>query len=87
LGCQALRTEVAEEFARHHLMASQRPVSDSDHTRGVGFDATVIMPAGARAMRRRVSVDRLALLVGVRRPDILHDPVHFRLVQNDRVPE
>ena len=85
-GCQALRTEVGEDFARHHLMESQRPVSYSDHTRGVGFDATVIMPAGARLKRRRVSVDLLALLVGVRRPDILHDPVHFRLVPSGRVP-
>jgi hypothetical protein len=67
-------------------MESQRPVSYSDHTRGVGFDATVIMPAGARLKRRRVSVDLLALLVGVRRPDILHDPVHFRLVPSGRVP-
>lgn len=86
-GCQALRTEVGEEFARHHLMASQRPVTYSDHTRGVGFDATVIMPAGSRGKRRRVSLDRLALLVGVRRPDALHDPVHFRLVATGRVPE
>jgi D-alanyl-D-alanine dipeptidase len=85
-GCQALRTDVGEDFARHHLMESQRPVSYSDHTRGVGFDATVIMPAGARLKRRRVSVDLLALLVGVRRPDILHDPVHFRLVPSGRVP-
>jgi hypothetical protein len=27
-------------------------------------------------------MDRLALLAGVRRPDIRHDPVHFRLVLN-----
>src|SRR6202011_172759 len=47
-GCQALRAEVGEEFARHHLLERQRPVSFSDHTRGVGFDAAVFMPARAR---------------------------------------
>jgi hypothetical protein len=81
-GCQALRAEVGEEFARHHLLEKQRPVSYSDHTRGVGFDAAVFMPARSRLRRRRVSMDRLALLAGVRRPDIRHDPVHFRLVLN-----
>lgn len=78
-GCAGVRTQVAEEFARHHLLEKQRPVSYSDHTRGVGFDALVFMPARARMKRRRVSLDHLALLAGVRRPDILHDPVHFRL--------
>ncbi len=78
-GCQALRAEVREEFERHHLLERQRPASYSDHTRGVGFDAAVIMPARARLKRRRVSLDRLALMAGVRRPDIRHDPVHFRL--------
>jgi hypothetical protein len=81
-GCQALRAEVGEEFARHHLLETQRPVSYSDHTRGVGFDAAVFIPARARLKRRRVSMDRLALLAGIRRPDIRHDPVHFRLVLN-----
>jgi hypothetical protein len=81
-GCQALRAEVGEEFARHHLLERQRPVSYSDHTRGVGFDAAVFMPARTRLKRHRVSMDRLALLAGVRRPDIRHDPVHFRLVLN-----
>jgi hypothetical protein len=79
-GCQALRTEVGDEFARHRLLDKQRPVSYSDHTRGVGFDAAVFMPLHARLKRRRVSLDRLALLAGVRRPDIRHDPVHFRLM-------
>jgi D-alanyl-D-alanine carboxypeptidase len=79
-GCQALRAEVGEEFARHHLLEKQRPVSYSDHTRGVGFDAAVFIPSRARQRRHRVSMDRLALLAGVRRPDIRHDPVHFRLV-------
>lgn len=79
-GCQALRAEVGEEFARHHLLEKQRPVSYSDHTRGVGFDAAVFIPVHARLKRRRVSLDRLALLAGVRRPDVRHDPVHFRLL-------
>src|SRR4051794_7465102 len=75
-GCQALRAEVAEEFSRHRLLETQRPVSNSDHTRGVGIDAALILPAGARWNRRRVSLDRLAKLVGFKRPDIRHDPVH-----------
>jgi len=79
--CEALRAEVATEFTRHRLLETQRPVSSSDHTRGTGFDAAVILPAGARLKRRRVSLDRLALLAGVKRPDIRHDPVHFRLVR------
>jgi hypothetical protein len=36
-----------------------------------------------RTKKRRVSVslDRLALMAGLRRPDIRRDPVHFKLVQ------
>jgi D-alanyl-D-alanine dipeptidase len=82
-GCQALRAEVKEEFERHHLLETQRPVSSSDHTRGMAFDAAIIMPVVKRLTRsRRFSLDRLALLAGIRRPDIRHDPVHFRLVAN-----
>ena len=33
-----------------------------------------------RARRRRVSLDRLARLAGMMRPDIRRDPVHFRLI-------
>jgi hypothetical protein len=79
-GCQAVRAEVASEFSRHRLLVTQRPVSDSDHTRGVGIDAALILPAGARLKRRRVSLDRLARSVGFKRPDVRHDPVHFRLL-------
>jgi hypothetical protein len=79
LGCQVLRAQVGEEFSRHHLLETQKPVTSSDHTRGLAFDATVIVPAKAILKRRRVSLDRLALLAGIKRPDILHDPVHFKL--------
>jgi len=79
-GCQALRAEVQEEFTRHRLLETQRPVSNSDHTRGVGFDAALVLPAGARWNRRRISLDRLVKMVGFTRPDVRHDPVHFRLV-------
>lgn len=76
--CQPLRAQVQDEFARHHLIETQRPVPFSDHTRGLAFDATVSLPFGARLRRRPVSIDSLARLAGVRRPDILHDPVHFK---------
>lgn len=79
-GCQALRAQVNEEFTRHKLMPTQMPVTDSDHTRGIAFDAAVLMPRLARLKKRRVSLDRLALLAGLRRPDIRRDPVHFKLV-------
>ncbi len=79
-GCQLLRAEVSDEFSRHHLMESQKPVTSSDHTRGLAFDAAVILPRTARLQHRRVSLDRLAVLAGLRRPDILRDPVHFKLV-------
>jgi hypothetical protein len=85
-GCQALRAEVEEEFTRHKLMPTQMPVTDSDHTRGMAFDAAISMPRPVvvRSKRRRVvtgvSLDRLALLAGLRRPDIRRDPVHFKLV-------
>jgi hypothetical protein len=83
-GCQALRAQVNDEFTRHKLMPTQMPVTDSDHTRGLAFDAAVMMPRPVRttAKKRRVSVslDRLALQAGLRRPDIRRDPVHFKLV-------
>lgn len=84
--CQALRAQVLEEFTRHKLMPTQMPVTDSDHTRGMAFDAAISMPPrlvrSTTARRRRVyvSVDRLALMVGLRRPDIRRDPVHYKLV-------
>lgn len=78
--CQLFRAQVGEEFERHHLMGTQKPVTSSDHTRGLAFDATVIMPKAARLKKRRVSLDRLALLAGIERPDVRRDPVHYKLV-------
>jgi hypothetical protein len=78
--CQDLRLQVRQEFARHHLIETQRPVSSSDHTRGLAFDATVVLPPHATIRRRKVTLDLLARFAGLRRPDILHDPVHFKYV-------
>jgi hypothetical protein len=74
--CQNLRAEVGQEFERHQLLERQRPAEVSDHTRGTAFDASVLLPRS----RRRASADALARRVGLRRPDVIHDPVHFRLV-------
>ena len=79
-GCQALRALVNDEFTRHHLMETQMPVTSSDHTRGMAFDAAVMIPRATRKKTVRVSLDRLALRAGLKRPDIRHDPVHFKLV-------
>ena len=76
--CQALRAEVGDEFSRHDLLERQKPVTSSDHTRGLAFDATVVMPLVTR-LKRRLSLDRLATLAGIMRPDIRRDPVHFKL--------
>jgi D-alanyl-D-alanine dipeptidase len=78
--CQDLRASVQQEFQRHHLLETQRPVNSSDHTRGLAFDATVTLPAHAKIKRRKVTLDSLAHMAGLRRPDILHDPVHFKYV-------
>jgi hypothetical protein len=78
-GCQALRAQVNDEFTRHKLLPTQKPVTDSDHTRGLAFDAAVKLPRGAQVKRHRVSLDRLALLAGIKRPDVRRDPVHFKL--------
>lgn len=75
--CQSLRDEVQQEFERHQLLETQRPATFSDHTRGIAFDAAVTLP---RFARRRVSADSLARRAGLRRPDVLHDPVHFRFI-------
>ncbi len=40
--CQELRAQVEEEFKRHHLIETQHPVTVSDHTRGLAFDATAV---------------------------------------------
>ena len=84
--CQAIRAQVEDEFTRHKLMPTQMPVTDSDHTRGMAFDAAVMMPMRMVRLKKRrvnvstVSLDRLALMAGLRRPDIRRDPVHFKLV-------
>jgi hypothetical protein len=78
--CGALRAEVHREFARHRLLETQRPVAISDHTLGIGFDAQVIVPEGARLRRRRATLDLLAKVSGFLRPDVFRDPVHFRLI-------
>ncbi len=82
--CDALRAQVQMEFQRHGLLETQRPAPLSDHTLGIGFDASVFVPAGARLKRRRVTVDLLARLSGFKRPDVYRDPVHFRLVAGKR---
>jgi hypothetical protein len=84
--CQALRASVQQEFERHSLIETQRPVDASDHTLGIAFDAEVALPAQARLRRRRVTVDLLARLSGLLRPDLFHDPVHFRLASTRAVP-
>jgi hypothetical protein len=78
--CIELKAQAQYEFVRHSLLESQRPVSSSDHTRGIGFDAAVRLPGRARLNRRRVSVDSLARRAGFHRPAIARDPVHFRLI-------
>ncbi len=79
-GCQNLRAQVQEEFAKHHLIESQHPVTVSDHTRGLAFDANVDLPLGAKIGRRRVTLDGLAHLAGLLRPAIATDPVHFKFL-------
>jgi hypothetical protein len=79
-GCQALRADVQAEFTGHHLIESQKPVTSSDHTRGLAFDATVlVLPTGQRT-KRPINLDRLAVLAGLIRPDVARDPVHYKLV-------
>jgi hypothetical protein len=78
--CETLKAQVEEEFTRHRLIETQRPVAFSDHTRGLAFDALVSLPGKARLNRRRVSVDYLARISGVQRPAIAKDPVHFKLI-------
>lgn len=78
--CAPLRAIVWDEFSRHELLETQRPVSFSDHTRGISFDAAVFLPRGARLGRRRVGLDGIARMAGVRRPAIAADPVHFRVM-------
>jgi D-alanyl-D-alanine dipeptidase len=79
-GCRALREEVGTEFARHQLLVKQQPVPASDHSLGLAFDAAVVMPRAARLNGKRVNVDKLAALAGIKRPDKRRDPVHFKLI-------
>jgi hypothetical protein len=83
-GCMELKAAVDEEFTRHELLITQRPVPVSDHTLGIGFDAAIVMPPRARLKRRRVTLDSLARSAGVQRPAVRSDPVHFRLVGGRR---
>lgn len=84
-GCETLRAQVQEEFTRHHLIETQHPVSASDHTRGLAFDATVDLPQSAKLRRRRVTLDGLARLAGLVRPAIVADPVHFKYLGGFRI--
>ena len=78
--CAALREEVGAEFARHQLLVRQQPVPASDHMLGLAFDAAVSMPRGARLHGKRITLDRLAALAGIKRPSIRRDPVHYKLL-------
>jgi D-alanyl-D-alanine dipeptidase len=78
--CQDLRAQVQEEFTRHRLIPTQHPVADSDHTRGLAFDATVELPHNPRRGRFRTTLDGMARLAGLLRPAIIADPVHFKYV-------
>jgi hypothetical protein len=84
-GCRALREEVGAEFKRHQLLVRQQPSPASDHALGLAFDAAVALPRGARINRKRVTVDKLASLAGVKRPNSRRDPVHFKLLP-ERLP-
>jgi D-alanyl-D-alanine dipeptidase len=74
-GCAVLRAQVQDEFARHQLLVSQRPANNSDHTRGLAFDASVSLPRVPR-----LTLDRVAISSGVVRPVKFSDPVHFKLL-------
>ncbi len=78
--CRALREDVGAEFKLHQLLVKQQPVPSSDHVLGLAFDAAVAMPRGARLNGKRVTVDKLAALAGIKRPTIRKDPVHFKLI-------
>ncbi len=79
-GCRALREEVGAEFKKHQLLVRQQPVPASDHALGLAFDAAVAMPRGARWNGKRVTVDKLAGLAGIKRPNSRRDPVHFKVI-------
>jgi len=79
-GCRALREEVQAEFQMHQLLVRQQPVPLSDHALGLAFDAAVMMPRAARLNGKRVTVDKLAAIAGIKRPNTRRDPVHFKLL-------
>jgi hypothetical protein len=85
-GCRELREEVGAEFKRHQLLVRQQPVPASDHALGLAFDASVVMPRGARLNRKRVTVDNLARRAGIVRPNSRRDPVHFKLIAERPAP-
>jgi len=54
-----LKAQAQEEFTRHQLLETQRPVAFSDHTRGIGSMRRYT--AGfARLKRRKFGIDSLA---------------------------
>jgi len=79
-GCRALREEVGAEFKMHQLLVKQQPVPASDHALGLAFDAAVAMPRAARLNGKRVTVDKLAAMAGMKRPNSRRDPVHFKVI-------
>ena len=46
--------------------------------------ATVLLPASGKLGRRRITLDGLARLAGLRRPAIANDPVHFKYTGGTR---
>jgi hypothetical protein len=56
-------------------------VTDSGHARGMAFDAAVMIP---RLKKRRVSVDYLARLAGLMRPDFRRDSGAFQSGRRER---
>ena len=43
--CSQLKAGVQDEFMKHQLLETQRPVPYSDHTKGIGFDAACDLAA------------------------------------------
>lgn len=86
--CASLKAEVQQEFIRHGLLETQHPVAASDHTKGTGFDAKVTVPVTAAAVKakgkskrkRGLTLDSLARMCGLRRPNPSGDRVHFRCI-------
>ncbi len=85
-GCRALREEVGAEFSMHQLLVRQQPVPLSDHALGLAFDAAVALPRGARLNGKRVTLDKLAAMAGIKRPNTRRDPVHFKLLPGMLLP-